>query len=81
MALNKKGTPTKLTVVKQSAFEIDLNVLASMLKEQWPDKNLSVDALHNALKNVGITEYKAEDMQELIGRLRAIGFTVKPENV
>jgi hypothetical protein len=81
MALNKRGTPTKLKVVKQSAFEVDLNVLASMLKEQWPDKTLSVNALHEALKNVGITEYKAEDMQELIGRLQAIGFTIKQENV
>ena len=63
--------------MKQSAFEVDLNLLASMLKEQWPDKTLTVNALHEALKSIGIVEYKAEDMQELIGRLQAIGFTIK----
>jgi hypothetical protein len=77
MALNKTGSPVKLSVLKQGAFEIDLNLLASMLKEQWPDKNISVNALHEALKSLGITEYKAEDMQELAGRLQAIGFVVK----
>lgn len=75
--LNKIGTPTKISIIKQSAFEVDLNLLASMLKEQWPDKNITVNALHEALKSIGITEYKAEDMQELIGRLQAIGFSVK----
>jgi len=75
--LNKTGSPTKLTVVKQGAFEVDLNLLASMLKEQWPDKTLTVNNLHEALKSIGIVEYKAEDMQELIGRLQAIGFVVK----
>lgn len=77
MALNKIGTPTKLSIVRQSAFEVDLNLLASMLQEQWPDKNISVNSLHEALKSIGITEYKAEDMQELVGRLQAIGFVVK----
>jgi hypothetical protein len=77
MPLNKIGTPTKLSVMKQGAFEVDLNLLASMLKEQWPNKTLSVNALHEALKSIGITEYKAEDMQELMGRLQAIGFTIQ----
>ena len=75
--LNKKGSPVKLSIVKQSAFEVDLNLLASMLKEQWPSKELSLNALHEALKSIGITEYKAEDMQELVGRLQAIGFVIK----
>jgi hypothetical protein len=78
MSLTKFGSPQKLNIVKQSAFEVDLNLLASMLKEQWPDKTLSVNALHEALKSIGIVEYKAEDMQELIGRLQAIGFTINP---
>ena len=77
MALNKTGSPVKLTVMKQSAFEVDLNLLASMLKEQWPDKTLTVNDLHEALKSIGIVEYKAEDMQELAGRLQAIGFIIK----
>jgi len=77
MALNKIGSPNKISVIKQSAFEVDLNLLASMLKEQWPDKTLTVNDLHEALKSIGIVEYKAEDMQELVGRLQAIGFTVK----
>jgi hypothetical protein len=77
MALNKTGSPSKITIVKQSAFEVDINLLASMLEEQWPDKNLTVNALHEALKSTGITEYKAEDMQELIGRLTAIGFVIR----
>lgn len=74
--LNKTGSPVKLQVIKQSAFEVDLNLLASMLKEQWPDKILSVNALHEALKSIGIISYKAEDMAELTGRLAAIGFNI-----
>jgi hypothetical protein len=77
MSLTKFGSPQKLNIVKKSAFEVDLNLLASMLKEQWPDKNISVNALHEALKSIGIISYKAEDMQELVGRLQAIGFAVK----
>lgn len=75
--LNKTGSPAKISIIKQSAFEVDLNLLAFMLKEQWPDKTLTVNDLHEALKSIGIVEYKAEDMQELAGRLQAIGFTIK----
>ena len=34
MALNKTGSPSKLSVIKQSAFDVDLNVLAAVLKDR-----------------------------------------------
>jgi len=76
MALNKTGSPTKLTVLKQSAFEVDLNVLASVISDKYPEKKLSINDLHEVLKTLGVTDYKAEDMQELAGRLHAVGITV-----
>jgi len=76
MSLNKFGTPQKLDVIKQSAFEIDLNVLASVLQDKWPSKKLSLNDLHEVLKSLGITDYKAEDMTDLVGRLAAIGFSI-----
>ena len=77
MALNKIGSPIRLQVVKQSAFQLDVNLLASLLKDQWPGKVLSMSALHEALKSLGVTDYKAEDMQELVGRLSAVGFKIQ----
>lgn len=76
MAINKIGTPNKISVVRQGAFNIDLNVLASVLKDKWPDKSLSLNDLHEALKTLGVTDYKSEDMQDLTSRLMAIGFKI-----
>jgi hypothetical protein len=78
--LNKIGTPQKINIVKQSAFQVDLNVLATILRDKWPDKSLSVNELHEALKGLGVIDYQAEDMQTLVGRLQAIGFKIT-ENV
>jgi hypothetical protein len=78
--LNKIGTPNKLQILKQSAFEVDLNVLASVISDKYPEKKLSINDLHEILKTLGVTDYKAEDMQELVGRLHAVGITVT-ENV
>jgi hypothetical protein len=77
MALNKTGSPTKLSVIKQSAFEVDINMLASLLLDQWQTQTISLNQLHEGLKSLGIINYSAEDMQELVGRLQAIGFTIK----
>lgn len=76
MPLNKIGTPSKLQVVKQGSFEVDLNVLASIISEKYPEKKLSLGDLHEVLKTLGVTDYKAEDMQDLVGRLQAVGITV-----
>ena len=80
MPLNKIGSPVKLIVMKQGAFEVDLNVLASVISDKYPEKKLSINELHEVLKTFGVTDYKAEDMQELVGRLHAVGITVT-ENV
>ena len=77
MALHKTGSPAKIKVVKKSAFEIDINMLASLLLDQWQTQTISLNQLHEGLKSLGIINYTAEDMQELTGRLQAIGFTVK----
>jgi hypothetical protein len=76
MALNKRGSPTKLKVVKQSGFVINVNYLSEMLLKQWPDKKISVDQLHSALKSIGIDNYSSEDMSELMNRLQAVGFSI-----
>ena len=76
MALNKIGSPAKLKVVKQSGFIINVNYLAEMLLKQWPDKKVTQDQLHSALKSIGVDNYQADDMSELMSRLKAIGFSV-----
>ena len=76
MALHKKGSPTKIKIVKQSGFSIDPNFLAEMVLKQWPDKKLTIDQLHAALKSIGINAYQADDMSVLVDRLSAIGFSI-----
>ena len=76
MALKKIGSPQKLKVVKQSGFVLNENYLAEMLLKQWPKKQITVDQLHSALKSIGVDNYQAEDMSELMGRLQAIGFSI-----
>lgn len=76
MALHKKGSPTRIKVVKNAGFQIDINFLAEMILKQWPDKKLTIDQLHAALKSIGISNYQADDMSVLVDRLSAIGFSI-----
>lgn len=76
MALQKHGSPTKIRVIKNAGFTISENFLAEMILKQIPSKKLTVDELHDALKSIGIVNYSSDDMNKLISRLRATGFTV-----
>jgi len=76
MALNKRGSPSKIQVVKNAGFTVDPNFLAEMVLKQVPKKSLSVDQLHAALKSIGVVNYGSDDMNVLIDRLKAIGFTI-----
>lgn len=76
MALNKRGSPSKLKVVKNAGFQLGVNYLAELILKQIPDKELSIDQLHEALKSIGVRDYQAEDLSELMNRLQAIGFTI-----
>lgn len=77
MALRKIGSPVKLTVTKKSSFSINENVLAERFLQDWPSKSLTVDNIHEGLKQMGISGYQAEDLSSLINRLQAVGFSVK----
>lgn len=76
MALSKRGSPTKIQVVKNAGFSLDPNFLAEMILKQIPEKTLSMDQLHSALKSIGVINYGADDMATLVDRLKAIGFSV-----
>lgn len=76
MALNKRGSPVKIKIVKDAGFTLDVNFLSEMILKQIPEKKLSMDQLHNALKSIGVVNYVADDMAILIDRLQAIGFSV-----
>ena len=76
MALHKKGSPTRIKVVKNAGFQLDVNFLAEMILKQMPNKKLTVDQLHNSLKSIGVNNYQANDLSILISRLQAIGFSV-----
>ena len=76
MALKKQGSPTKIKIVRKSGFSLDPNFLAEMILKQWPDKKLSIDQLHAALKSIGVNNYQADDLSILMDRLQAIGFSV-----
>lgn len=76
MPLNKIGSNVKIQIVKKASFSMDVNMIAEMLKKDWPEQSISLDGLHAALKSVGITNYSSEDMDELISRLQATGFAV-----
>jgi hypothetical protein len=76
MALNKRGSPNKLQVVKNASFSLDINFLAEMILKQIPEKELSIDQLHSSLKSIGVINYSSDDMNVLIERLKAIGFSI-----
>ena len=76
MALSKRGSPAKIQVVKNAGFSLDPNFLAEMILKQIPEKTLSMDQLHSALKSIGVVNYGADDMATLVDRLKAIGFSV-----
>jgi hypothetical protein len=76
MALSKRGSPSKIKVVKNAGFSLDPNFLAEMILKQIPSKKLSVDQLHSALKSIGVNNYQAEDLSILMDRLQAIGFSI-----
>jgi uncharacterized membrane protein YjjP (DUF1212 family) len=76
MALNKRGSPAKIQVVKNAGFTLSENFLAEMILKQIPEKEISVDQLHNALKSIGIINYSSDDMAVLMDRLQAIGFSI-----
>ena len=76
MALSKRGSPNKIQVVKKSSFSLDENFLAEMILKQIPSKKITIDQLHAALKSIGVVNYSSEDMNILLDRLAAIGFTI-----
>lgn len=74
--LTKQGMPSKIKIVKTS-FKMDANMLAQMIKDQWPDKSISTSQIHESLKSIGILEYSSDDMDNLISLLSGVGFVVK----
>ena len=76
MALKKQGSPTRIKVVKNASFAVDVNSLAERFLKDWPNKKVTMDQVHNGLKSIGIINYSSEDMSVLTSRLQAIGFTV-----
>lgn len=76
MPLHKKGSPTKIKVVKNAAFAVDINALAERFLKDWPSKKITMDQIHESLKGIGIVNYSSEDMSILTSRLQAIGFSV-----
>jgi hypothetical protein len=76
MSLKKQGSPTRIKVVKNAGFTLSENFIAEMISKQMPVKKLTIDQLHNSLKSIGVVNYSADDLNILIGRLQAIGFTI-----
>lgn len=76
MALKKQGSPTKIKVVKNAAFAVDVNALAERFLKDWPNKKITMDQIHNSLKSIGIINYSSDDMSALSSRLQAIGFSI-----
>jgi hypothetical protein len=77
MSLSKKGSPTKIRVVKNASFAVDVNSLAERFLKDWPNKKITIDQIHNSLKSIGIVNYSSEDMSVLTSRLQAIGFSIQ----
>lgn len=76
MSLNKRGSPNKIQIIKKAGFTLSENFLAEMILKQIPEKEISVDQLHSALKSIGVTNYSSDDMAILMDRLQAIGFSI-----
>lgn len=77
MPLNKVGSPQKLKIVKNAGFTVDVDALAELFLKQWPEKQVTIDQIHNGIKSIGVNNYSSEDLSELMGRLQAIGFSIK----
>lgn len=76
MAMQKHGSVAKIKVVKQGSFTLDENYIAAQIEKQWPDKQITLDQLHDGLKSIGVVNYSSDDMNALVGRLQAIGFKI-----
>ena len=77
MSLNKRGSPVKINIVKESSFQMSVDVLAQSFLKDWPQKQITMDQIHDVcLKSIGIINYSSEDLSVLIGRLESIGFSV-----
>jgi hypothetical protein len=75
--IKKYGTNSKITkVIKDSAFALDPNLVAKQLIDKWPNKKISLDQLHEAVKSIGVLNYESKDMTDLVGLLQSAGFTV-----
>lgn len=74
--LKKIGSPEKLTIIKQSAFQFDVNLITKLVKDKVQDGKISLDQLHEAVKSLGILEYSSEDMNSLIGLLQSSGVSI-----
>ncbi len=75
--LKKYGSPHKIEVLKEGALAFDVNILSKMILDKWPNKKMTLDELHEAVKSVGIMNYSAEDMDNLINRLQSVGFHIE----
>jgi hypothetical protein len=78
MSLRKRGTPEKIHVVesKEASFAFDPNLIVTMLKEKWPEQQISLDQLHETVKTLGIVDYSSTDLDQLIMLLQSSGFSV-----
>ena len=76
MPLHKKGSPSKISIIKNAGFSMSVDALAQSFLKDWPSKKLSIDQIHASLKSIGIINYSSEDLSTFISRLESIGFSV-----
>ena len=76
MSLKKTGFPVKLEIIKKGSFSINENVLAEKFLQNWPNKQITVDNIHEGLKQMGIDNYSSEDLSGIMNRLQAVGFSI-----
>jgi hypothetical protein len=77
MALKKIGSPEKIRVMKEGEFSFDPNLIVKEIQKKWPNSEISVDQVHEAVKSLGIINYNSEDMNEVLRLLDSVGIAVK----
>ena len=77
MALKKIGSPEKIKVMKEGDFAFDPNIIVKEIQKKWPNSEISVDQVHEAVKSLGIINYNSEDMNEVLRLLDSVGISVK----
>ena len=77
MTLKKIGSPEKIQLIKKGSLSFDQNLFVKKIVETWGKKPITIDQIHESAKAMGIIDYNAEDMDNIVHLLESSGVSVQ----